>query len=381
MHIADFLEAANQQILEESVAYARTISVLKDESESVLRNHIPKILIAISSDLRQPQGRTASIDKSRGNSTRSIFAKETAAENHGLKRARSGLRIDQVIAEYRVLRSCVLRLYVESISSTEDTLRDVGRFNEAVDQALAESVEVFSREVDQWQQLFLGVLGHDLRGPLNAIALTAELISIKAPPELRVASTTLKRSTRRMASLMDSLLEYNRASLLGGMVIKRVPVNLFEACREEIEIQKAAMPDLIIIFRAGKGIHGEFDASRIREALANLISNAAKHGVQGHPVNVKLESDGALVKISVENEVSTSIASNEIEKLFEPLRRGSLERTVSDRSNLGLSLFIVRQIVNVHGGEVSGSSIDRVIKFTMILPRFAPPSTSNEKMD
>lgn len=320
MNIADFLDFSKVKILEESVAYARTISVLKDESDRVLRNHIPKILSAISSDLRQPQSRTASIEKSHGHKPQVAPKEETAAENHGLRRARSGLRIDQVIAEYRVLRSCILRLYSESITATADTLRDVGRFNEAVDQALSESVAVYSREVDQWQQLFLGVLGHDLRGPLNAIALTAELISLKAPPELLMASSTLKRSTRRMASLMDSLLEYNRAHLAGGMAIKRVPVNLADACREEIEIQKAAMPDTNILFYCSKGVHGEFDASRIREALANLILNAAKHGVSDSPIQVKLDSDGTEVKISVENQIATAIASNEIEKLFEPLR-------------------------------------------------------------
>lgn len=372
MQLADFLDFARIKILEESVAYARTISVLKNESDKVLRNHIPRILSAISSDLRQPQSRTASIVKSQGNGPQTIPRLETAAENHGLRRARSGLRIDQVIAEYRVLRSCILRLYSESVAATTDTLRDVGRFNEAVDQALAETVEVYSREVDQWNQLFLGVLGHDLRGPLNAISLAAELISLKAPIELAVATSTLKRSTRRMASLMDSLLEYNRAQLAGGMVIKRVPVNLADACREEIEIQKSALPDIKIDFYCSKAVHGEFDASRIREVLANLISNAATHGDQDKQIHVELKSDGNQVTISVENETSDAIPNNEIEKLFEPLRRGSLERTASDRSNLGLGLFIVRQIVKVHGGKVTGSSIGQVIKFTITMPRFIP---------
>lgn len=158
MLLADFIEFAKEQILAESVAYAKTILSLKDEEEAVLRNHLPKVLEAISADLRNPQSRTESIAKSLGRAP--AVGHETAAETHGLSRARSGLHIEQVVAEYRALRSCVLRLWADAAPPHADALQDVGRFNEAIDQALAESVRVYAGEVERWQQLFLGVLGH-----------------------------------------------------------------------------------------------------------------------------------------------------------------------------------------------------------------------------
>lgn len=370
MQIAEFLEVSSREILEESITYARSIEVLKDEDEKVLRNHLPKILQAISSDLRRGQSRTEALDKSHGKIVFASSTEATAAETHGLARARSGLNIDQVVAEYRALRACVLRLFADRIPTGPDSTRDIGRFNEAIDQALAESVRMYSQEVDRWQQIFLGVLGHELRGPLHAITLTTEMLVFQAPPALSKSVASLTRSARRMASLMDSLLEYNKATLNGGMVIKRGPVDLAAACRDEIEVQLAAMPKAQIALETQGSSHGEFDVSRIREALANLLSNAVKHGVPNEPVQVRLVGDKKTVTVTVENAAAEDIPASEIAQLFEPLRRGALNRSSRGREHLGLGLFIVRQIVKVHGGEVFGRSAGKRVMFTITLPKF-----------
>jgi signal transduction histidine kinase len=370
MQIADFLEVSSEAILEESVAYARSLDVLQNEDEVVLRNHLPKILHAISADLRRTQSRTQSIEKAQGRAVSAPGEEATAAETHGLMRARSGLSIDQVVAEYRVLRACVVRLWAEAAPASADALRDVGRFNEAMDQALAESVRVYASEVDHWQQIFLGVLGHDLRTPLNAIALTAELISAQAKGDLVRTSATLKSSTRRMASLMDSLLEYNQASLNGGMVIRKAPTDLKIACNDEIALQRAALPQAKLELQVSGDTAGPFDASRVREALGNLITNAVKHGVADEVVTIRLEGDQGQVTLAVENTTGDDIPANEIEQLFEPLRRGALNRSSQERTNLGLGLFIARQIVKAHGGKVVGHSADKRVTFTISLPKF-----------
>ena len=375
MQIADFLETGSESILEESVNYARSIEVLKESDEVELRDHFPKILHAISIDLRNAQSKSESIDKAHGRAVAAAGSKATAAETHGKLRARSGLRIDQVVAEYRVLRACVLRLWAEAAPASKDSLRDVGRFNEAMDQALAESVKVYASEVEHWQQIFLGVLGHDLRSPLNAIALTAELISRQASGDLVRTSATLKSSTRRMASLMDSLLEYNQASLCGGMVIRRAPTDLKAACIDELELQRAALPDAKLELKLSGSAAGVFDVSRVREALSNLITNAVKHGVADEVVTVRLEEEQGFVRLAVENAATCDIPANEIEQLFEPLRRGALNRSAQDRTNLGLGLFIVRQIVEAHGGEVVGHSANKRVIFTIRLPKFESTTT------
>lgn len=374
MLLADFIELAKEEILAESIAYARTILSLKGEDEAVIRNHLPKVLEAISADLRTPQSRTECIAKSHGLAP--AVGRETAAETHGVLRARSGLHIEQVVAEYRALRSCVLRLWADAAPPHADALRDVGRFNEAIDQALAESVRVYTAEVERWRQLFLGVLGHDLRAPLNAIALTAELVANVGPErDLSSPAAILRKSASRMTSLLDSLLEYSRVSLGAGMTIERRPIDLGTTCREEIELQRAAHPGARIELVVQGDTRGDFDDSRVREALGNLITNAVKHGLP-EPVRVRLVGGSRAVDLTVENAAAEEIPAAELEQLFEPLRRGSVQRPGSDRSHLGLGLFIARQIAKAHGGELKGNSLGQRVWFTLTLPRSAPDTSS-----
>jgi signal transduction histidine kinase len=342
---------------------------LKDEEEGVLRNHLPKILQAISADLRSKQSRTESIEKSLGRAPPTSAGEPTAAETHGVLRARSGLHVEQLAAEYRALRSCVLRLWGDAFAANADAVRDIGRFNEAVDQALAESLRKYAAEVERWQQIFLGVLGHDLRGPLNAISLTAQVMALRAPETLSASAATLTRGTRRMAELLDSLLEYNRAGLGAGMAIEAAPGDLEATCKEELDLQRAAHPGARIELAVQGDTRLDFDSSRMCEALGNLVTNAVKHGLPSEPVVVKLSGGVDAVSLSVEIAVSKHIPSSDIERLFEPLRRGSEERPKSDRSHLGLGLFIARQIARAHGGDVTGVSTPQKICFTVTVPR------------
>ncbi|MDM0085545.1 HAMP domain-containing sensor histidine kinase [Variovorax sp. J31P179] len=372
MQISDFIERAREEILAESVAHAKTIFALGDEGEVVLRDHLPKLLEAISADLRTPQSRTESIERSRGRAPWGHPSEATAAATHGLLRARSGLHVEQLVAEFRALRSCVLRLWAEASVADADSIRDIGRFNEAIDQALAESVREYAAEVERWQQIFLGVLGHDLRGPLNAVSLTAQVMARRAPKAMSASAAALTRGTHRMAVLLDSLLEYNRAGLGAGMAIELAPGDLAAACEEELELQRAALPGARIEWVVQGDTRLQFDSSRMCEALGNLVANAVKHGLPSEPVTVQLEGDDDVVRLSVENAIGRHLSRGEIERLFEPLRRGTKEAPRTDRSHLGLGLFIARQIARAHGGDVIGQSTSQRICFTMTVPRSVP---------
>jgi signal transduction histidine kinase len=369
MNLAEFIEFAKEDILREAAAYASTIESLKHEELRVLRDDLPMVLNAISADLRSPQSRTQSIVKSHGLAHTSAKDQPSAAETHGLLRARSGLQIEQVFAEYRALRSSILRLWSEATQPDPDAVQDVARFNEAIDQALAESVRVYAAEVERWRQLFLGILGHDLRSPLNAISLTAELIAQEAPEGLAPATAILRRSTQRMATLLDSLLDYNRAGLGGGMALARALVDLGALCTDELELQRNAHPNARIRLSVSGDALGEFDASRMREAVGNLVTNAVKHGLPLEPVIVQLEGNKEAVQLSVENAVAQNIPSSEMDQLYEPLHRGTIQRPGSDRTHLGLGLFIARQIARAHGGELNGLCAAHRVRFTMTLPR------------
>src|SRR4030095_11995144 len=173
---------------------------------------------------------------------------ETGAHTHSLLRARAVFNIDQLVAEYRALRASVIRLWFDSgKAGGPQTRDDMVRFNEAIDQAVAESVAYFTAEMDRWRHVFLGVLGHDLRGPLNAILLTAEVLSkmtLAAP--LEDHTVRLIRSGKRMKTLLDDLLDFSRGSLGIGLALHRTEVDLASVCTEEVELLRTALPDVEI---------------------------------------------------------------------------------------------------------------------------------------
>ena len=162
MRLADFLEHNSERIVDAAQQFAATLLPAARHLDSeALRDHIPIILAEIARDLRTAQTREEARLKSHGK-LKAQHAAQTAAETHALLRAKGGFDIDQLVGEYRALRSSVLLLWAEFHDPLDpNTLADIVRFNEAVDQAVAESVAFFSTEVERWRHIFLGVLGHD----------------------------------------------------------------------------------------------------------------------------------------------------------------------------------------------------------------------------
>ncbi|MDM0071748.1 sensor histidine kinase [Variovorax sp. J31P207] len=375
MRLAEFIDGNVEPILAASEAFTQTqLPAASFLDHAALRDHIPMILAAVAKDLRSPQTDREQIAKSLGHQAGVEGAPETAAQTHALLRAKAGFDIAQLVAEYRALRACTLRLWFDSgLASGPDVVDDLIRFNEAIDQAVAESVAHFTAEVDRWRHVFLGVLGHDLRGPLNAILLTAELLS-RMTTEVPVGNHTLRliRSGKRMKALLDDLLDFSRASLGLGIAIHRAPVDLAAACVEEIDLLRAALPQVEIEYDAAGDTFGSFDGSRVREVLGNLVTNAARYGARDAAIQVGLWGDASGVHLSVANS-GPPIPNESIKGLFEPLRRGHHDEN-ADSANLGLGLFIVREIARAHGGEIQvDSTIDRTV-FAIVLPRTDAPA-------
>ena len=366
MRLAEFIKAHAETIVAEAARYAKTLAPLAHESEKTLRNHIPKILDAIVLDLEQSQTGEEAHTKSLGQAAAPVGRPASAAQTHGRLRAKSGLQMAQLVAEYRALRAGVLRLWAEK-EPDEVTVADVVRFNEAIDQAIAESVEFFSAETDQLRNVFLGVLGHDLRGPLNAILLTAELISRKTKLQPLSEVGVLIRSGRRMASLLDTLLQYNRTALGGGMTIHCEPTDLAQACASEVELLKAAHPESEINLDVEGDCSGDFDASAVREALGNLVNNAVSYGDDGR-ILLSLVGNRGTVSLKVFN-TGPQIPMTEIPALFNALQRGEDIHPDENQTSLGLGLFIVQQITTAHGGEVRCASSSEGTTFEILLPR------------
>lgn len=373
MRLAEFIETNTEAILSEWEVFARTLLPASGGLDiAALRDHAAQILQTIVIDLGTSQSPGEQTAKSRGEAARPDQDPETAAETHGLLRAMGGFTLKQVVAEYRALRATVLRLWADAHVPGADTLADMTRFNEAIDQAVAESVEFFAHETERWRNVFLGVLGHDLRGPLNAILLTSQLLSRLndgSPGDMLTAR--LINGGERMRRLLDDLLDFSRASLDLGIPISPSSIDLAQVCEEEVELQRAAWPTHAIALVKEGATHGVWDAYRLKQVIGNLISNAAKYGDQDAPITLRLIGNDSGILLSVEN-AGPTISPASMEKLFQPLQRDAHGDEETERTSLGLGLFIVRHVVKAHGGTVTLTSANRQTKFAVALPRKVP---------
>ncbi len=373
MRLADFIENNAAAIVDGAEAFAATQAPPGVHMDSTaLRDHIPDILAAMVLDLRTSQDAAQQQAKSEGRG-RGVDDQKSAARSHGRLRAKDGFNIDQMVSEYRAMRAAVLRLWAAEKTLDHDAIDDMIRFNEAVDQAIAESVADFSAEAESWRQVFLGVLGHELRGPLGVIVATSEILAhMTRDTPFSAQTDRLIRSGKRMSKLLDDLLDYSRTSLGMGIRIARTQGDLTAALNEEIDLLRAALPGAIITFEADGLTQGPFDISRVREALSNLVINAAKYGAAGANVVVTLVGNAQQVELVVRNEGPT-LSPGALKAMFEPLNRGASRAAIGEDTSLGLGLFIVREIARAHGGEVTASSSEQTTAFTMRLPRTGGP--------
>lgn len=370
MTLSDFIRSAKAEIVAHAVEFAQTLPALSNRAIDVgiLSNHLPHVLTAIALDLEQPQTRQQSIAKSEGLAPQT--ADETAAQTHGRLRAEVGLSVAQVVAEYRVLRAVVVRLWSETGRLGDATaMADLIRFNEAIDQAIAESVAFHVTEVERWRNTLLAVIGHDLRTPLGTVTVATEaLVRLAGDGPLAAHAGLLQRGGARLTALLDSLLEYNNVRLGNGMTLRPAEVDLDQAIKAEVELLKSALPEALIAYESCGPLTGCFDENRIREALANLVSNAAQYRVPGTPIDIRATSEDGVVALCVSNQ-GAAIAPEVLESYFEPLRRREVTERHAPRRNLGIGLFIVREIARAHGGTVSAEASGGKVSFVIQLPR------------
>lgn len=373
MRLADFIETHLESILQEWEPFAATLLPAARHLDSAgLRDHASGILRAIVEDLKTSQTAEQQDLKARGLTPMDVSAPHTAAQTHATLRAESGFTAQQLVAEYRSLRASVLRLWLSDVSTFDSqVVDDMRRFNEAIDQAVAESVDHFTRETERWRYIFLGVLGHELRGPLEAILLTARLLERLpdgSPTDEYVARMT--RSGKRMKSLLDDLLDFNRGSLGFGIAVKAELIDMAEPCLQEIDMRKALAPAARIEFEAEGNTRGRWDAERVRQLLGNLLTNALKYGDGVSPVRVRLVGRPESVEMSVSNS-GPSLRPDRLERLFEPLQREPSMNPHAEGISLGLGLYIVKAVAQAHGASVSATSADGVTVFKVVWPRGA----------
>lgn len=381
MRLAEFIATNSEPILLEWVAFAKSCGPAANlMDEASLRDHASEMLKTIVADLRTSQTAAEQSEKSKGKSDATAADPDTPAEVHGAGRAWSGFTVGQMVSEYRALRASVTRLWIrESGTLSGKDLDDLVRFNEAIDQALAESVTRYTEDLDHSKEMFLAVLGHDLRTPIGAVLTSSQFMLETGglvEPNLTLI-TRMAHSAGRMNRMVDDLLDFTRSQLGSGVPIVRADMDLARAARHAVDEIEAAQPKCVFKMSTSGNVEGAWDEARISQVFANLLSNAAQHGAPGSPITISLRGEADEVVVIVHN-FGTVIPASEIFGIFSPFKRlKSGAPAVPDSSNLGLGLFIADRIVHAHSGTIDvHSSADAGTSFTVRLPRnpTAPPA-------
>jgi len=378
MKLLHFITAHLENILVEWDLFARTLFPASPTPPPyVLRDHAREILQEIVADLGRPQTAEQQKEKSEGQDLENIDKKSPAAI-HGTLRQASGFTLTQLTAEYRALRATVLRLWLPHIElGTLESSTDMMRFNEAMDQALAESVVTYSENADRTRDTFLAILGHDLRSPLSTMSMAGQyLVRPSAGSEqTRQIGARVARSAANMTLMINDLLEYARTQLGGGIPLTLSQVNLRDICQAARDDTQAAYPDCPFALETSGDLAGSFDGPRLQQLFSNLLNNAAQYRDDAHPVTLTVRGDADGVTVQVCN-LGPVIPAQSLQAIFDPLVQLSVnagEQQGAPSSSLGLGLFIAREITSAHGGTITAASNQESgTVFTVKLPRARP---------
>lgn len=373
MRLSEFIRQHADHIVEEWEQFARTITPAADTMDRVaLRDHARAILLAAARDMDSAQTAREQIAKAKGEGPEKTPSLDEAGASHGELRHTVGFDLVQMTSEFRHLRACVIRLWVNSLESPDMAyFQDMIRFNEAIDEALAESTAAYAEQVNRSRDIFLAILGHDLRAPLQAVSMSTELLMRKTALEgdALTCALNIKQGARHMAAMVSDLLELVRSRLGRSLPIEPAPMDLADAARAAIAEACAGNPECDPTLQTEGDTRGVWDAGRIDQLLQNLIGNALQHGSNPREVLVTLRGDSGSVHLSVQN-YGNPIPEEAIGTIFDPLVRSADEELGQPSTSLGLGLFIVKEVVTAHGGaiEVSSSEADGTL-FSVTLPR------------
>ncbi|MBC5785333.1 sensor histidine kinase [Ramlibacter sp. USB13] len=367
----DFLVSHAAEILEAWDAFAATVdNGGLPLDPAALRDHAAEILKAIAADLAQPQTAAQQDAKGKGLGPRGTLP--TPAETHADFRLLAGFAVDAMITEYRALRASVLKIWSRQGGGADPRdLTDLTRFNEAIDQAIAESVGRYTRQTGTSAELFIGILGHDIRNPLGTILMSAESL-VRSGKLTATAAAPINNAATRIKAIIEQVVDFTRAQASGVMPIERVRGDLSQQLAKVVDETQVRHPTRILRLESLGDFGGSWDEGRMGQLLSNLLGNALVHGSPWTEVTVRLWSTPAAVSFSVHN-FGEVIPPAQRERIFQPLQRGIEEAgrgAPREPAGLGLGLYICREIVLAHGGELTiESTAEAGTTFTVSLPR------------
>jgi PAS domain S-box-containing protein len=285
---------------------------------------------------------------------------ETVRDREVLLRARDG-------AIRHVLISESMRLDGRGGGISRGFLCDVTAHKRA-ERERTQLIEELTRTV-RLNDMFAGIVGHDLRGPLSTIVMAGQLLLgyVGEPKAVRTIERLLN-SADRMQRMISQLLDFARARADGGIELDRRPTELPDVARDVIEEVRLARPDWKIELVVEGNVRGDYDGNRLSQVFSNLIGNAVQHGSPDTPLIVRIDGrERDAIRVEVKNR--GTIPPEVLPILFSPFR-GSQQKALRSQG-LGLGLFITDHIVQAHGGSIAAESFDDWTAFRFALPRHA----------
>jgi signal transduction histidine kinase len=371
-NLPGFIRDNTEPILAEWETFARSLPLGDSMDIAALRDHAKAMLRVIAADLSVPQTPEEQAEKAQGLSDAGAQRSPTAAQAHGAGRAQSGFSVEHMVSEFRALRASVIRLWTHKQRRADLTdLQDMIRFNEAIDQAIAESISTYAREVRESRDRFLAILGHDLRTPIGAIVTSTRFIldtgELSEPH--RGLVSRMEATARRMNRLVADLLEFTRTQFGHTFPIVAAPMDAARMLDNVASEVRASYPTSDVNVRSTGDTRGCWDDERLTQAITNLVSNAVQHGTEGAPIEIEANGSTEELVISVRNQ-GPAILGDRINRMFDGTTRHDAPQERGDSRHLGLGLYIVDQIVRAHGGSITvQSSTEHGTVFIVRLPR------------
>jgi signal transduction histidine kinase len=255
---------------------------------------------------------------------------------------------------------------------------DRARLYEATQQARAEAEEA-NRVKDE----FVSIVSHELRAPLTAIKGFAKTLVLKdeelSPATRREFLSTVNEQAERLARLVDDLLQVSRIDSK-RVRVEWTEVAVDELVRELMSQFHSKWGSRRILVDADPGLpYVRADRSKLEEVLINLIDNAIKYSPEGTPVRVTARAVGDEVEVDVEDR-GIGIAPEDVAQLFQKFQRITTPAT-RDIGGTGLGLYIVKGLVEAHGGRVWVESVPGTgSTFAFTMPRARAAAVREEEL-
>jgi sigma-B regulation protein RsbU (phosphoserine phosphatase) len=271
--------------------------------------------------------------------------------------------------------NCVVQP-VRGPSGAFDTLLNISQDVTEVVAARARLERIAERDQQgaAFERQLIGIVSHDLRNPLSVVRIGVDLLL----RDQGIGTASLKVVQRihstvdQMVRLVNDLLDFTPARIGSGLPVSRAPMNLHPVVRQVAGEVQMIFPERRIEIEAQGDGHGDWDRDRMAQVALNLITNALKYSPAEATIRVQTVALGDRVALEVLNP-GPPTSPQILPHLFDPMRRGSDQVDPSGRS-VGLGLYIVKHIVDAHGGTIAvTSTASEGTSFALVLPRHPAP--------